>query len=368
MDNPFRETPCSLRIATSVLIRELDQRGFTVLPEYREPDLPGLHQELLRIVDLTTEKWLRTLASQEPEPQWHVVLFSPEWIVDSEDHIVATKSIEHGLGYVLNMMHGLEETPSRFFWNDRQELIIQGQQGEVLAKLFKVRFEHITQDQVRRAQSALRGLQNDAPGAWILKRLQKIRGFPHDANVLSHTEWMVDGEEDFDFERPVPMVEPTPSNLATVFLKTLNPMLSKPIPRHLALALCAHYFGFESWNHFTGRVKQRGEALYLPFAIFEVSDHEPDWEKPCQFFMGLPSALCGFSESLLSQSQRTLFFNPGWHLSVTNRTRVKRRDYVGRGHQFIEGSGIVLKELWVVEPEEKYIPEAKRYLQAVSKV
>ncbi|WP_166256123.1 hypothetical protein [Marinobacter salicampi] len=367
MTHPLFKIEDSLEKATSRLVKELAYKGYEILPEFLETpyEMTGsqehqmhdsrLFRSLLSIVDSRAHRWLYALDSKDLSPDWHAILLPDETPIEFENYILASHSLSEALGYILWLMNHARTKPNRVYWNPAGELVLQGDHCEI-ARICHIPFTAVKDDELCRVRTALRGLESGASGEVFTKHLRKIRGFPKvDAIRCDQDDNVASNLDDFEFwNLGRSMFEPSCSNLSTAFMRTLSQMVAKPLPRHLVQEVTAHYFGFESWNHFTGAGKHRGEDLLTPFCLYCVEDDNPMIEAPLSFHRGLAAGLHAYGAELHSQHRKTSHLASTSFVRITNRTRSSRKEIIAGGSRYKESSGIELAELRHVSGDEGY--------------
>lgn len=346
------------------LVSEIKRKGYTIRPEYllRDQDrfpesdphivklgswieyTPFYHQ-LLDYFDSRTSDWLELLVSKNPLPEWWAIFLTEKTPFEFTDDILVSENKASALGYALEQIDYVRVQVMEVLINDLgNDISIIGTEGEIIARIKKVKFTQPSEMELSRAEGSLKGLPLGVNDHTLFKRLSKLRGYKKVLGEAPHPS-------DMDVRRKEAL-HINCTNLCISMLHALTPMIKEKVALHDCQEFVAHFLSFESWNHFNGAEKCRGTGIAPPHVIATVIDGNPVFDD-LRFYRGLPAACHDFGLSLVAERvndiERGTFFYGG----VFFRNRVNEKGY-----------GIELKQLMYVYCNEEHLEKAEALIQS----
>lgn len=159
-------------------------------------------------------------------------------------------------------------------------------------------FEQVSEITLGRAERALKGFHKHSDGMFMAKRLSKLNGFPKvPGAALDRSPIGLDNG----------LIDLSANNVCWAMQQVLEPLVTPAIPLNQVQELTARYYGFESWNHFAGTVKNRANDLSFPFELTFLTGcyDDPYPSNPIKYYKGIRAGVAAFGELLASQQVKT---------------------------------------------------------------
>lgn len=260
----------NLKQNTLKLIQSLQSSGVVFHPDAVKPhpelrnDLPAiLNSELAmcidRIIDYKTFEWIRAL-SQKDIPEWYVVDVAEDAIEIYELWAwqQLAPSLEVGISYILEELCKSRTSGVTAQRNHNGIRFYIGKR--YLAGVTRAEYESVSDEDRKRALNATKGICLYDDPAHIESKLKKIRGFGQIDTSSVAVGHRLRGDA----------IYMTARNILQLFTDALAKYCISPPSRGLAQEIIAAFFGFQSWNHWTGLESSRGVNCQQP--VFVVSD------------------------------------------------------------------------------------------------
>lgn len=350
------------------LIGHIQYYGHEIAPHFltARPEASGSHpvqhtflyDRLIDFWDLDTKKWIENLHDKTYKPDWHAVEVPWDTPIEFNEHVSVAKSLQEALGYVLEQMNAVRAIPSGFQFDEDGSIQISHKDG-VIASIYRVKFEHVPEMTLARAARAMKGIHKYSSNEYLAKRFSKLNGYPKFPAEVSDQQ-----TEGFD----TGMIDLNASNLCWAMQQVLKDVVKPNIPLNQLQEITARFYGFESWNHFSGACKNREDDLAPPFMLIYEKTSEPDPNLPITFYKGIKAGISAFGEHLLKHERKSFQYRRGLYgFNLSNIRFSTTEEFKKSGNAYFEDEGISLNQCAQIYCDDTYANIAESLLSLKDK-